>query len=209
MSNATRLGTRKTLLLGALLLGGLAGCEASVAGGDGATDGGTVDAGQTDAGSTDAGMTDAGDAGLPPVNLALGATTASASSTFCGALPENCYSATRANDGDASMELGGFHSWSNEDNTPPHWVELSFDVPRTFGRVELYTTERYAVQDYQLEAWDGSAWTLVASVTGNTLPHLTHTFAPVTALKLRVLGLKGPEHQPQYIRINEVEVYAN
>lgn len=35
----------------------------------------------------------------------------------------------------------------------------------------------------------------------------THLFGPVTTSRLRVLGRRGPDVQPGYVRVNEIEVY--
>jgi hypothetical protein len=144
-----------------------------------------------------------------PVNLAAEAVI-SASSTFCGGSAWDCYAASRINDGDADTSLGGEYSWANDAGAAlPQWVELDFVVARTFGRVELYTTQAYPIQDYSLETWDGTTWNAVVTITGNTEAHRTHTFTPVTASKLRILGRKGPSRQAQYVRVNEVEIYQD
>jgi hypothetical protein len=142
------------------------------------------------------------------VNLALGAAS-SASSTYCSGTGLNCYFPSRINDGSASTVLGGFSSWANDDLGLPQWVQLDFGGPRTFARIELYTTSGYELQDYRLEAWIGNSWVTLAIVTGNTQVHRTHQFPAVTGTKLRVMGLKGPNVQTNYARVNEVEVYAN
>lgn len=148
--------------------------------------------------------------GSGSANLALGAVS-SASSTFCWGTGEHCYSASRINDGDASTLLGGNHSWANDEHTSlPQWVELDFQGLTTFRRIELYTTAGYEMQNYSLEGWDGSAWVVLVSVTGNTQAHRTHVLpVSVSYPKLRVVGKLGPSHQTVYVRVNEVEVYAN
>ncbi len=144
-----------------------------------------------------------------PANLALEAST-SASSTFCSGSGSSCYAARRVNDGSANTALGGEYSWANDlGPAMPQWVELDFGAARTFGRVELYTSQGYPIQDYSLETWDGSTWSPVVTITGNTELHRTHTFTPVTASKLRVLGRKGPSNQVQHVRVNEVEIYQD
>jgi hypothetical protein len=142
-------------------------------------------------------------------NLALEATT-TASSTYCSGSDVDCYNASRVNDGNSSTVLGGFTSWCNDYGAPmPQWVALDFGGKRTFGRIELYTTAGYELQDYKLEYWDGSVWSTLVSVVGNNQAHQKHVFPPVEASQLRVLGLAGSVAQPFYVRINEVEVYLN
>jgi hypothetical protein len=138
-------------------------------------------------------------------NLSLAA-FASASSTFCSGSGEHCYSPARTNDGNRSTALGGFTSWSNDRVSLPQWLQHSWPVPITVSRVEVFTSSGYPVADYDIEWWTGSSWVVAASVRGNTSLQRSHTFAPVTTTALRVLGLRGPSHQPGYVRVNELEV---
>jgi len=144
---------------------------------------------------------------VPTGNLALQA-AASTTSTYCSSPGEHCYSAARVNDGNNSTALGGFTSWVNDYGVPmPQWVELTWATPITASRVELYTTSGYEIRDYDVQYWTGTAWVTVASVNFNANAHLTHTFAPVTTNRLRVLARWGSNSQGGYARINEIEVY--
>ena len=139
-------------------------------------------------------------------NLARSA-TASASSTYCVPMVD-CYSPARVNDGSNATTLGQYWSWANANHAAmPQWVELTWPSPITATRVELYTTTSYPIRDYQVEYWTGSGWAPLAFMSFNTSDHLTHTFAPVPTTRLRVLGLRGPDIQPGYVRVNEIEVY--
>jgi microsomal dipeptidase-like Zn-dependent dipeptidase len=150
-----------------------------------------------------------------PANLALSASS-SASSTYCGAPGEHCYSPARINDGNHSTALGGFSSWTNDYGMPmPQWVQLTWGVPTTFSRLELYTTSGYVVRNfviqYQLPPSSGGGWADLsvtpAFPTTNTSTLLSYTLPPVTTTAIRVLGRSGSEIQPGYVRVNEVEVY--
>ena len=44
-------------------------------------------------------------------------------------------------------------------------------------------------------------------VTRNTEVHRTVAFSPLSTSKLRVMCYSGPDHQPTFARINEIEVY--
>ncbi len=138
-------------------------------------------------------------------NLALASTgvVATAKSTYPG------YSVLTVNDGSASTEQTESESWSNDwpDQTFPQWVELTFPEARTFGRLELFTSDGYPVADYDLEYWDGAEWVSLAVVTDNSRVHRTHEFRPVTAEKVRVLTRKGYT-QPTYHRINELQLFC-
>jgi hypothetical protein len=144
-------------------------------------------------------------------NLALGAPTL-ASSTFCSGTGVHCYSPARITDGSTDTSLGGFSSWANDSGPLPQWVQLNLGAPSTFSRIELYTTAGFELRDYQVDVFSGGtggSWVNLVTVTGNTQTRRTHVFPAVTGNVLRVVGYQGPPHQPGYVRINEVEVYAN
>ncbi len=172
----------------------------------GAGAGGNSSGGQTgEAGSV--GQGGAGPTGCEAngQNLALASTgvVPTAKSTYSG------YSVLTVNDGSASTVQTESESWCNDwpNQTFPQWVELTFPEPRTFGRVELYTSDGYPVADYDLEYWDGSEWVSLAVIKDNSQVHRTHTFDQVTTDKFRVLTRKGYT-QPTYHRINELELYC-
>lgn len=134
--------------------------------------------------------------------------TATASSTY----PYESYAASRVNDESTSTALGGAESWVNAaqyapNGSLPQWVQLDLRTPRTFSLVILYTTAAYPIQDYDVQVLSGSSWVTVASVRGNTAASQSINFAARTAQFVRILGLKGPNSQPQYVRVNEIEVY--
>jgi hypothetical protein len=138
-------------------------------------------------------------------NLALASTgvVPTAKSTYSG------YSVLTVNDGSASTVQTESESWCNDwpNQTFPQWVELTFPEARTFGRLELYTSDGFPVADYDLEYWDGTEWKSLAVVKDNSQVHRTHTFDLVTTDKFRVLTRKGYT-QPTYHRINELELYC-
>ncbi|MEM1137776.1 MAG: discoidin domain-containing protein [Bacteroidota bacterium] len=141
------------------------------------------------------------------INLSLNATV-SASSTFDGYSPDNVI------DDDLNTTVGAEYSWSNNhspsnDITLPQWIALDFGSDKTFSRVELYSSEDFIIQDYQLQYWDGNDWQLIREITGNTSLVRSHTFDEVTSSKVRVLGTRGPSNQTIYVRINELQVWGN
>ncbi|HEX6291863.1 MAG TPA: discoidin domain-containing protein [Herpetosiphonaceae bacterium] len=148
-----------------------------------------------------------GEGGSGDENLARSA-IAAASSTY----PYDGYAPSRVNDGSRTTTVGGAYSWVNADRYAPdgylpQWVQLDFGTTKTFSRVVMYTSSGYPIQDYDIQVWDGSTWVTVDSRTGNTALTVTHTFAPTTARLVRILGRRGPSNQPQYVRVNEFEVY--
>lgn len=142
------------------------------------------------------------DAAIPPPapsdNLALDA-VASASETDW----VNNYDPERAKDGHLSVD---FDSWANSGNVPA-WLQLEFDAPKTFNHVELYTTASYPIRDFRIQYWDGAAWRDAVMVRGNTAEHRTYEFRPVTARRLRLYGESGPSHQPNFVRVTELQVF--
>ena len=135
------------------------------------------------------------------VNASLVA-TATASSTYPG------YGASYVNDGDEST-LQTSATWCNDwPVTFPQWLELDFPTTRTIGRVEVFTSNEYAITAYDIAAWDGSQWTTLASVEGNSDLHDTLTFSPVRTTKLRLIANHGSDQQPGYARVNELEAYC-
>ena len=75
--------------------------------------------------------------------------------------------------------------------------------------MDIYTTTGFQIQDYRVQFWDGTAWIDVGGmpVVGNTALSRRHDFPSVTSRFVRVLGTQGPVNQPQYVRVNEFEVY--
>jgi hypothetical protein len=143
----------------------------------------------------------------PNENLARAA-TATASSTFSE------YSPARVNDGARNTRLGPAYSWANNIGTyppnRPEWVMLNFGAAKTFGRVVVYTSEGYPIRDFDVQVLVGEAWVTPAggSVRGNTQLSRTINFAAAQSSQyVRVLGMRGPNHQDGYVRVNEFEVY--
>ncbi len=137
-------------------------------------------------------------------NVSIGA-AASSQSAFPG------YSAARINDGDRNTTVGGTQSWANADASGPdgflpNWVALNLGATRTVARVDLYTSAGFELQNYDIQVWNGAAWTTAASVRGNRGTLVSTTLPGIATSQLRILGLRGPELQPQYVRVNELEV---
>jgi hypothetical protein len=138
------------------------------------------------------------------VNYSIGAAT-SASTTFSG------YDVKKINDGNHTTAETPAQSWCNDwPATFPQHVELAFPAERTIGRVEMYTSDGYAVMTYDISVWDAatSTWVAVKSVIGNELVHNTLTFPPVVTSKLRLVAKTGAKNQTIYARVNELETYC-
>jgi hypothetical protein len=138
------------------------------------------------------------------VNLARGAKVSASSVDSADG-----YSVARVNDGDASTVGGPTRSWTNDANAPmPQWVELDFGAARTFNTVEVLTSEGYELRDFQVQYRSSTDWLAAGEpVADNTEVQRTITFATVTASRLRIACNRGPACQPEFVRVNEVEVY--
>ncbi|MFF0339468.1 hypothetical protein [Kribbella sp. NPDC004875] len=142
-------------------------------------------------------------------NLALGEQATASSThgnfTLCGAV-----------DGDKDSEhWDTLTGWNDGTRAAfPDTYDVALAAPATLNRVELYTLDsaKYPARVNGLKDWDiqvraAGTWQTVAQVRGNTVGHVTSTFAPVTADAVRVLCLDGNDHT--YSRIVELEVYGS
>ncbi len=141
-----------------------------------------------------------------PSNLALTATTA-ASSTFNN--PSiGVYNVALINDGNIDTAVGPTDSWSNGQGTAlPQSVTLGFAGTKTPTVVHLYTSVGYEMQAFDVQVGNGTTFTTVASVTGNTAAYVDVPLTPLSGTQLRVLCNTGSIAQPTIVRINELEVY--
>ena len=110
---------------------------------------------------------------------------------------------------------GGAREWCNEltagDNDFSTY-DLDFGKPVKIGKIVLTTRKEYEMSAFDLLAWNSKLnnWEArpFAQVTGNKELVLTFSGLNLTTPKLRVLCLRGPDHQAGYRRIEELEVYA-
>jgi hypothetical protein len=95
----------------------------------------------------------------------------------------------------------------------PNWVELAWDKPQTISSLRLVSgyshggTVDAAIADFVLQGHDGSGWKDIpgTAVSGNTKPHLVHSFEPVTVSRIRLV-VKAV--QGGISRIWEIELYS-
>ncbi|GAA1548494.1 hypothetical protein GCM10009804_01040 [Kribbella hippodromi] len=145
----------------------------------------------------------------PGDNLILGEQATASSThgnfTLCGAV-----------DGDKDSEhWDTLTGWNDGTRAAfPDTYDVALATPATIGRVELYTLDsaKYPARVNGLRDWDvqvkqSGTWQTVAQVRGNTVGHVTSTFAPVSAEAVRVLCLDGNDHT--YSRIVELEAYGS
>ena len=84
----------------------------------------------------------------------------------------------------------------------PDWVQVDFAGMKSIDHVVLFTVQdnwqspveptdtttfsQYGVTDFNVQAWDGTQWQTVATVSGNNLVRRTVSFASVVTSKIRV-----------------------
>jgi hypothetical protein len=123
------------------------------------------------------------------------------------------YSPQRAADGDVNTQVGPRFSWVNgHTSTPngvlPQWLQFDLGSERVVSGVRLFTSLGYEIQDYDIETWSGIDWVHQVRVNGNVNVQRDSTFStPVATQLIRVLGYRGPSVQPQYVRVNELEIF--
>ncbi len=172
--------------------------------------------------SQDSGFASAPVSGTVNVASAANGGVASASSTFGPAYPLSAI-----NDGDrrgANWASGG--GWADATvDTFPDWVQITFTSTQTIDRVVVYTLPNlygpgigatddpsdvqtftlFGVVDFDVQAWNGSDWTALATVTGNNLVKRTVAFAAVATDRIRLNVRKALFG---YSRIVELEAWT-
>jgi hypothetical protein len=159
-----------------------------------------------------------GGSGGTNVALASAGAVASASSAWDASYPPSA-----AIDGDRTGRgYGAGGIWNDATRSQfPDWIQVQFAGPKTIDRVVVYsmqdrydapvdpsdalTASYYQLTDFVVQAWNGSAWTAVATVKGNNLAKRTVTFPAVTTDRIRVVvnGANG-----RYSRVAEIEAWT-
>ncbi len=117
---------------------------------------------------------------------------------------------------DKAFDGVGATKWCAGATAGAYWLALDVGKPATTSRVIV----RHAGAGGEKQAWntrdfavevslDGTTWSRVATVKGNTRPVTIHRFAPAQAQHVR-LAITGPQSDPATVaaRIYEVEAYA-
>ncbi len=101
--------------------------------------------------------------------------------------------------------------------TGPHYLELSWDDSYEVDRVRLWSGQvdgrGMQLADFEIQAWDGTAWQTVASVIGNEEDHYEGkfndlTFGPVVTDRIRLSVTKGNPVFDDRARVFELEAYG-
>jgi PKD repeat protein len=154
------------------------------------------------------------------VALASNGGTASASSSYSSGFSP----ATTINGDRKGFNLGSTGGW--HDATPsafPDWLQVTFNAAYSIAEIDVFTVQdsytspadptpgmtfsKYGITAFQVQYWNGSAWTDVpgGNVTGNNLVWRKFTFTPITTNSIRVLANAASD---PYSRITEIEAWA-
>ncbi len=110
----------------------------------------------------------------------------------------------------------GATKWCSGATAGAYWLALDVGATTSVSRVIVRhagaggESQAWNTRDFTLEtSTDGTAWTKIATVTGNTLPVTIHRFPAVTAQHVR-LSITAAQTDTSYVaaRIYEVEAYA-
>jgi hypothetical protein len=155
------------------------------------------------------------------INVALA--SAGASVTASSFWDAN-YPASAVIDGNsAGTGYGAGGVWSDSTKSAfPDWVQVQFDTAHTIDKVVVYsmqdnytspvdpsdsmTFSYYGATAFDVQAWNGSSWVTVASVTGNNLVKRTVTFTAVSTDRIRVMVNAAAG---RYSLLTEVEAWEN
>jgi len=150
------------------------------------------------------------------VALATAGGVASASSTAAG------YPVAAINNADRTGADAAGGRWKDATaDAYPDWAAVTFNGTRTIDRVVVYsvqddyinpvqptdtmTTSLYGLLDFTVQGWNGSAWVVLGTVTGNNLVKRTVTFARFATDRIRVNVTRG---RAGYSRIVELEAWT-
>jgi hypothetical protein len=139
----------------------------------------------------------------------------SVSGTYSG------YTTVPINDGVVNPRGGINTTWaSDQSDSSPHWVEMSFDTPKIVRRARLqwawnsYSSDWMCSQRYIIQYWDNSINSFInaAVVNNSSIDSITTTdFPPVTTTRIRCWqpANMGPPSYPSIIWLTELEFYGS
>jgi hypothetical protein len=152
------------------------------------------------------------------VALASNGAVAVASSSFNGNFP-----ASAVINGDRKgMNWSAGGGWADGTmDSWPDWVEVDFNGTKTLNQVNVYTLQdnwqnpveptdtmtfsQYGITDFQVQAWNGSAWQTIGTASGNNLVKRSFNVS-VTTTKIRVLVTGSLS---DLSRITEIEAFGS
>ncbi|HEY1327982.1 MAG TPA: Ig-like domain repeat protein, partial [Casimicrobiaceae bacterium] len=151
------------------------------------------------------------------VALASASATARASSTF-----SSYYPVTSINNNDRKGAGSGARWKDATNNMWPDWVEIDFPASRTIDRVVVYSVQDnytapveptetttftlYGLKAFEVQAWNGSTWVTLATVSANNLVKRAVNMTPYTTSKIRIYCTGASDG---YSRMTEVEAWGH
>jgi hypothetical protein len=137
--------------------------------------------------------------------------------------------ATSINDGDRTgKNFGNGGVWVDATaHSFPDWIQIAFQGNKTIDEIKVYTlqnnywngtepTEQTSaswegIKDFDVEYWNGSAWTLIPNgrITGNTNALRKFTFSPITTTKIRVVCKASNSGDLRFSKLAEIEAFSN
>jgi Neisseria PilC beta-propeller domain len=157
--------------------------------------------------------------GMSNVALASNGGVASASSYY-----NSGYAPGGANNGDesgANWGSGGGGWNSAYYGNFPEWLQINFNGNKSITQAIVYSVQdqywapvpptdtmtfnNYGLVNFAVQAWDGSAWTTLATVVGNNLVKRTVNFAAFTTDRIRIYVTASADG---YSRMTELEVFG-
>ena len=156
--------------------------------------------------------------GTTNVALASAGAVASASSIYSNAFPASA----AINNERAGANWGNGSGWNDGTmNAFPDWLQVVFNGLKSIDRVVVYTLQdnatnpveptdamtftSFGIVDFTVEGWNGSAWVVLATVTGNNHVKRTLTFSPFVTDRVRVNVTRA---MGGYSHITEVEAWG-
>ena len=153
------------------------------------------------------------------VALASSGASASASSTWGPSFP----AWTAIDNRRSGANWGNFAGWSDGTSGAfPDWLQVNFRGTKTIDHVVVYSVQddylnpaeptdsmtgtRYVITSFDVQAWNGSAWSTLASVSGNNLVKRTVWFPAYATGSIRI-STKGTQ-DGTWSRITEIEAWG-
>ncbi len=138
--------------------------------------------------------------------------TPTVSSSYSG------YTATRITDGVLNPFGGTTTTWASEESsTQPHWIEFDLGSNMVVKRVIVYwawnssRAKWMSSQQFRLQAWNGTAYTDVITVSNASEDSSTFVnFPPVQTSRVRYYQSAnlGPAAYPEVVWISELDIFG-
>ncbi len=152
------------------------------------------------------------------VALASNGGIASASSTYSAAFPVSPIN----NNERAGINWGNGGGWADGTaDTFPDWVQITFNGTKIIDHVVVYTVQdnwanpieptdtmtftTWGLTDFTVQGWNGTAWVILGTVSGNNLVKRTVNFTAYTTDRIRI-NITNALYS--YSRITEVEAWG-